>query len=135
MSASLRKVLFWLVILAIPLHGIAGAGSMPRHQVGHAAMQMEAVGSAAAAGVMETAATMKQAMTGCADPASDCDHAQSKGIVKCNLSAPCGLVAATSSHSAVSLDRSLSAAPIAVPSHDRIAFCTGAPERPPRFSA
>lgn len=135
MSPALRKLLLWLVMLAIPLHGIASVAMTAQHWAGQGSMQMQEGAAPGNSGLAATAATVKQSATDCADLTMVCGHSHLKGLAKCNLSAPCGLVAAAAPAIATFLDRSASPAPFGLPSHERIAFCTGAPERPPRFSA
>jgi hypothetical protein len=135
MSAALRKVLFWLVMLALPLHGIAGATMMPLHWPGHGAVQMQDGPAHGQAPGTHANGMSKQSMQDSADLMMDCAHGHLKGSMKCSLSAPCGLVAAPALHLPAFLGETGTSTPVVLPSHERIAFCTGAPERPPRFPA
>ncbi len=134
MSAALRKVVFWLVMLAIPLHGIAAATMMPLHWPGHGAVQMQEGSAQDEARGMDAAGLMKPSMKGYADRLmANCDHGHLSGPMKCGLSAPCGLVAAPALQLPAFPRIEGASSPALMTSLVRVAFCTGAPERPPRF--
>jgi hypothetical protein len=135
MSAALRKVLFWLVMLALPLHGIAATTMMPLHWPGDGAARMQDRFAQDQPPDMKAAGMTGQSMKDCPDLMVDCALLHLKGSMKCNLSAPCGLVAAPALHIPAFLGDAGTSTPLVLPSHERIAFCTGAPERPPRFPA
>ena len=131
--SALSRVLFWLVILVLPLHGIAGVTMMPSHSSGQAPVQMQDRSAHREVSGGALNGMMKPSMKDCAELMADCG--QLFGVMKCHLSAPCGLVAAPALHVA-SLDAvEPAAAPLIVPTRVPIDFCTGAPERPPRLPA
>jgi hypothetical protein len=129
--SALRKVLFWLVILALPLHGIAGVTMMPSHESGHGPVQMQEGAAHGHPSSMAGSGMMKPSMKDCAELMADCG--QLFGVMKCHLSAPCGLVAAPALHVASLTAVEPAATPLIMPTPLRIEFCTGAPERPPRL--
>lgn len=125
MSAVFRKALFWLLMLALPLHGAAAV-----------AMGLASAASAHAASVQ--AARMVQVDAAAHPVAPDCADMPDCGFsthasLKCGLSSSCGVVAAPPAsppHAfSMPLARRLH---LAAPVQHAIAFCTGAPERPPR---
>lgn len=135
MSAALRKALFWLLMLALPLQGVA-AGVMPIHAAGqtessHSSMQQVA-GDTAAAGMRMSAAGV---LDDCASLAAGCEHSRAQGAFKCGLSAACALVAAPGLERLKLADSRSSQAPLAPYLQSQVAFQTGAPERPPRLLA
>lgn len=126
MSAALRKALFWLVMLALPLQGLATT-SVSLHALGHGVMHM-----VPETGTHATGITKAHALADCAGPAKGCEDCQSPGVVKCGLSAACALVAAPGLQMRASLQEAPAARPTAAPSNPLAGFCTGAPDRPPR---
>jgi hypothetical protein len=118
----IRKALLWLVLLAFPLHGFA-AGAMSHRP--DTAMAVS-IGHAHCAGAASAHAQPDGASMICA-----CGLSQ-EPRAKCSLSAACSLVAAP----ALALPQALTAEPGPAPALPRelgnFAFCTGAPERPPR---
>ena len=133
MSAVLRKVLFWLVMLALPLHGITAAAAMPQ-SAGHGAVQMQDGSRHDEALAMGTTGITRHSTEICAGLLPGCAAHGHQGSMNCSLSAPCGLVAAAALQNPP-LPGHTASAPVAVPSHERVAFFTDAPERPPRFQA
>lgn len=134
MSAALRKALFWLLMLALPLQGVA-AGVMPIHARGqpessHFSMQ-QAAGETAAAGMQQMSTS--GALDDCASLAVGCEHSRAKGAFKCGLAAACALVAAPGLERLSLADSRSSQAPHAPYLQSQVAFQTGAPERPPRL--
>lgn len=135
MSAMLRKALFWLVMLALPLHGMAAAsmGSMhvPVRSAAHlrASMSMNMDSGAATTTVGSAAAT------DCPGMLFGCDQAHGFGLEKCGLSAVCGLVAGPVPEMPVFVRSGLSRTAAPAQFYQRAAFCTGAPDRPPRSLA
>lgn len=131
MSAVLRKALFWLLMLVLPLHGIA-ASIVPLHAIGHGAAQMQQ-GLPEVAGSGLDVALAQSAATDCVGMLAGCDHPQVAGLFKCGLSAVCALVAVPDLQRSCFLQAQASQAPVAALPQLQVAFCTGAPERPPRF--
>lgn len=80
MSAALRKALFWLVMLALPLQGLATTTSVSLHALGHDVMHM-----VPETGTHATGITKAHALADCAGPAKGCEDCQSPGVVKCGL--------------------------------------------------
>lgn len=130
MAAALRKALFWLVMLALPLQGIAVAGMAPLHVLEHGATQQNKASEKSVLAGGNASDMAPQSTGDCAGMMADCDRAP--GLLKCALSAVCGLVAAPALQMPASVQSESARAPIAVRSHARVAFYTDAPERPPR---
>lgn len=129
MSAALRKALFWLVMLAFPLQGLATTG-VSLHALGHGVMQM--VPEAATHATDNPSSTQAHALADCAGPAKGCEDCQSPGVVKCGLSAACAIVAAPGLQMRAPLQKMPAVHPTATPPNPFAGFCTGAPDRPPR---
>jgi hypothetical protein len=138
MSVALRKALLWLVMLAFPLQGIAAASLPLLRGAGCAVMRMEMrAGSvsimhpdvhADRMSMASPAAKEHGEMPGCDDP-----HAA--GLLKCGQSGVCSLVAAPTLQMPSLLQAGSSPSPAPLTATLRVAFCTGAPDRPPRSCA
>ena len=113
MSHAIGKILLWLALLALPLHGIAGAGVGLCHAM-----------HAPEAAAMQASAT-------------DCDsmpaEAASKATAdKCSVPGSCAVTAAiTLPVAAAFVPLDAGTFDIVIPQPD-FGFLTGAPERPPR---
>lgn len=132
MSALLRKALFWLMMLAIPLQGIAGVAMRPLHAPAYAMGQMQAAGGMDVHASDAMPGMAQHAVKDCADVLPGCDHRHAGGLLKCGLSAACGLVAGPAVQMPAFVRPGPSQAPAPLRSNLRVAFCTGAPDRPPR---
>ena len=133
MSAALRKALFWIVMLALPLHGIAST-MMPLHATGGQTVQTQQAFGHMDSDMADASATVQHESKDCAGKLPGCDFSH-HAMVKCVVSGACAFVAAPGS-ALTSFVRSRPAdAPPTLQTNVRIAFFTGAPERPPRFPA
>lgn len=135
MSAALRKALFWLLVLVLPLHGLAAASMMLPHVRAQGVMQMPESALQRSQLNMDAGTVAAQAAEDCAGMPASCDHPHAAGVLKCGLSAACGLVAAPALQMPSLLQPGSSRAPVPMRTRLRVAFCTGAPERPPRLLA
>lgn len=133
MSAALRKALFWLLMLVIPLQGLAGA-VMPLHASEAGMGRMHSASNVSAPMTMH-AASSAHAVDPCAAMVTGCDQSHAPGALKCGLSAVCGLVAAPALQLPPFIPPLASQAARPEFLHLQVAFCTGAPERPPRILA
>lgn len=134
-----RAIFSWLLLLALPVHGIAG-GSMP----GCGSMSMAV--HAASASVTPAAAAVPEssiaASTDDADTATPCagmsghERSSQKTKADCAGTGACGVVAmhvpAMPAWLHLAMRTIGSAAPAFAPA---VGFLTGAPERPPRTVA
>lgn len=134
MATALRKALFWVLMLVLPLQGIAAITMMPLHALRQGAAQMQEGSRSGAPSGMD-AASMAHPSGDCGGMMAGCEHAHAPGLSKCGLSAVCGLVAAPALQLLPLLQVCSSQAPVARLLNVRVAFCTGAPDRPPRFPA
>jgi hypothetical protein len=134
MPAVLRNALFWLLMLVVPLQGIAGT-VMQLHAPAQDMMRMASSSGAHGSDMAMHAAAPTHAAHPCAGRVAGCDDRHTPGMPKCGLSAVCGLVAAPALQSRVFILVPASQAPQAGCLQLQVAFCTGAPERPPRFPA
>lgn len=133
MSAALRKALFWLIVLVLPLHGLAAASMTLPHVRAQGVMQMPESAVQSTRSGMDVGLMAVQTADDCAGMTGGCDHPHAAGVLKCGLSAVCGLVAAPSLQMPSFLQPGSSRAPVPMQMRPRVAFCTGAPERPPRL--
>lgn len=135
MSAVLRKILLWLAMLVLPVHSFAAVDMGLTHASGHGVMQMTmnapmGLHSRSASTVMGPHGTKD-----CAGVLADCGDAHGAGALGCHLAAACGLVAVPAPLVPAFLQHLSSALPDIPRSNVRIAFFTGAPDRPPRALA
>lgn len=135
MSVGLRKALLWLVVLAFPLQGIAAASLPVLRGAGCAVMRMEM--QAGSVSIMHPHVHADR--TGMASQAAEehaempgCDDAHAAGLLKCGQSGLCSLVAAPNLQMPSLLQAGSSPSPAPLVASLRVAFCTGAPDRPPR---
>lgn len=135
MFAELRKALLWLLMLVLPLQGIAALSMMPLHALERGAPQMRENSATSAAACARVGSMAPQAANECDRMMAGCDHSHAGGVLKCGLSAACGLVAAPALQMPSFLQPGSSRAPVRMQTRLKVAFCTGAPERPPRLLA
>lgn len=134
MSAVLRKALFWLLMLVVPLQGIAGS-VMQLHAPAQGMVRMASSSNTPTSNMAMHASAPTHAVHPCAGSVPGCNDRHAPGMLKCGLSAACGLVAAPALQPRTFLQLPASEAPQARFLRLQVAFCTGAPERPPRFPA
>jgi hypothetical protein len=138
MVGGIRKALFWLLLLALPLHGVAGGAMkacmempMPISQsTDHSATRHNAaadLGSIAQASEQHGEPDCGTMATG--------GHPVKSSMGGCAASAACGLVAATATPPALFFAPAVAASPAEPPSTPDAGFFTGAPDRPPRLHA
>ena len=137
MSAALRKALFWLLMLLLPLQGFAAVVVQPVHGTAHGIARMTA--QMRMADVAPTpgmhAVRDTRSMGDCGGFMPGCEHAGGSMLFKCSLSAVCGFVAGPAPHAHEFLQPATSLPPLPVCTLPSVAFCTGAPDRPPRSLA
>jgi hypothetical protein len=130
MSALLRKALFWLLVLALPMQTSMAVGAMSlapgaaTHAEMHAMQVRDASGPTAMPGVQASA------QRDCAN-LPDCAALHHAGG-KCALAAPCALVAAPMQQAVLFLPTAPRSIPPDATVQRRVSFFTGGPERPPR---
>ncbi|NUZ08469.1 hypothetical protein [Piscinibacter koreensis] len=139
MHTLFRNALFWLLMLALPLQGnmVAGgfafaSGSLPQPQstvrTGHD------MASHASVAHHEHEAHDQQQFSDDCEGMPGCTNGQHTAG-KCMLSAHCAVVAVPSQPLPLVLAAVTPTLPVALQHARRLAFCTGAPERPPRSLA
>lgn len=134
MSAALRKALLWLVMLALPLQGIAAVGMMTLHALEGDALQMREALVASPLPFTDVSSMTERSGKDCERMIAGCDDPQVPGHMQCALSAACGLVSAPASQLPEFPQSAASGTPIRVESNVRVTFSTDAPDRPPRNS-
>lgn len=131
MSWSLRKALLWLAILVLPLQGMAAAGMvvmpMTSHEAAVTASMSDMSGAASHADP-----DRHPTPTPCADKLSGCQDVHGPGAMNCALSAACGITAGPVMATVSILATNAGSMPAAMRARMRVAFLTGAPDRPPR---
>ncbi len=126
----LRKALFWLVLLALPLQGFA-LGQMP--SCGTGSMEMEASASQALATPVQAGAHADVLPIGADErDAMGCDLVQ-MSMAHCAVSVAGAAAPAMTSTPFVVIPKPIAAAPQSQPGLADAGFFTDAPERPPRL--
>ncbi|MBS0317942.1 MAG: hypothetical protein JSR49_12530 [Proteobacteria bacterium] len=131
MLPSLRKALLWLAILMLPLQGIARVGMAVMPMTSHQFAAMTSMVEMPTVSARADADRHPMSMP-CADKQSGCKDVHGMGALNCVLSAVCGLTAGPVV--AIASIVAPSARPMPTPMRlgVRVAFLTGAPDRPPR---
>jgi hypothetical protein len=123
MDATLRKALLWLVLFALPLHGFA---------VSTMRLCPDPAMSAAAQAGHHSAVAAHDDCAGFADSASSACDASKASAGKCSLSTACSMVVAPAMTAEPVPMAESGISPVLADTPPEIAFCTGAPDRPPR---
>lgn len=129
---ALRKAVFWLVMLAIPVHGIAFT-ALPLHALG--GLVTLAQQSDAEMGSKDAGMAAPHAGKDCAGMPWGCDFPHHDEMAKCGSAAACSFVAAPVPQLERAAELQASGPPLTTRPNPRIAFFTSAPERPPRSHA
>ena len=113
---AIRKVLLWLALLALPLHGIAGAGVGLCHAM-HGPDTMSVHASDADCG------------------STPSEQPAKTSSAKCATATACGITAAPTLGATMIVAASSGVDILPAPAEPDFGFLTGAPERPPRTFA
>lgn len=131
MSSSLRKALLWLAILVIPLQGMAAAGMAMLPMTSHEAAVTTSMSDMSGA-ASHADPDQHPKPTPCADRLSGCKNVHGPGAMNCALSAACAITAGPVMATVSVLATGAGSTPTAMGARTRVAFLTGAPDRPPR---
>ena len=131
MPAVLRKALFWLLMLALPMQTSMAVGAMRISPVSgpQAGMHVMHISEAGATGMADDQAPAQPDCAGLPDCA-----AMHRAGGNCALAAPCALVPVPMGPIAMILPKILGCIPASVAVQRRVFFFTDGPERPPRSS-
>lgn len=137
MFGRIRATLFWLLLFALPLHGMAG-GMMPAC----ASMAMPALSASGPVASVAIGHGSDSTWAWDGVQRSPCEgddgmksHSSDGAGMDCASSGGCGVLGADAPALLPLLDSTVRTIPVCSETDLHPRFLTGAPERPPRFSA